>query len=75
MNASIKGKNLVIEIPLQEPQASKTGKTLVVASSRGNVKTTAMINGQNITIGLNAYIPVNGMGTVANVERFQATAA
>ena len=51
------------------------GASRLLVRSYSNVKTTAMINGQNITIGLNAYIPVHGMGTVANVERFQATAA
>lgn len=56
MTAEIHGKNLVITIELQEPEISKSGKTLVVASSRGNQKTTAVIGGQPIVVGLNAYI-------------------
>ena len=56
MTAEIKGNKLCIEIDLQEPTPSSSGKTMVVASSHGNVQTTAMINGQPITIGLNAYI-------------------
>jgi hypothetical protein len=48
---------LVIRAPLQTPQPSASGKTMVVASSRGNVKTAAMIGDKPITIGLNAYIP------------------
>lgn len=60
MQAEIKGKNLVITVPLGEPTASKSGKTLVVSSSRGNQETTAQIEykGQkrNVTVGLNAYI-------------------
>lgn len=56
MTAEIHGKNLVITIELQEPEISKSGKTLVVASSRGNQKTTAMIEGHPIVVGLNAYI-------------------
>lgn len=56
MTAEINGKNLVITIELQEPEISKSGKTLVVASSRGNQKTTAMIEGHPIVVGLNAYI-------------------
>lgn len=47
---------LVIRIPLQEPAPSASGKTLVVASSHGNQRTDATIDGQNITIGVNAYI-------------------
>lgn len=57
MKAEIKGNVLFIEIPLQSPAPSATGKTLVVASTRGNVKTTAEVNGKQVTIGLNAYIP------------------
>ena len=56
MTAEIHGKNLVITIELQEPEISKSGKTLVVASSRGNQKTTAVIEGHPIVVGLNAYI-------------------
>ncbi len=58
MNATIEGNELVIRMPLQKPTPSATGKTLVVASSRGNVKTSAQVDGKPITIGVNAYIPV-----------------
>ena len=58
MQAEIKGKNLVVTIPLEEdPQPSASGKTKVVASSRGNVKTNLTYKGQPVTIGFNAYIP------------------
>jgi len=60
MRAEIKGKELVITIDLQEPRPSATGKTLVVASSHGNVATTAMIKGQAVIVGLNAYIRNGG---------------
>ena len=50
---------MVIRIPMGTPAPSASGKTLLVASSRGNVKTSAMINGKPVTIGLNAYIPAN----------------
>lgn len=56
MKATIKNNVLTIEIPLQHPTPSSSGKTLVVASSRGNVVTTATVDGKPITIGLNAYI-------------------
>jgi hypothetical protein len=41
---------------MQKPTPSATGKTLVVASTRGNMKTEATVNGKQIVIGLNAYI-------------------
>jgi hypothetical protein len=56
MKATIKNNILTIEIPLQPPTASKSGKSLVVATSGGNIATTAEVNGKPVTIGLNAYI-------------------
>ena len=56
MTVEIKGKKLCIEIDLEKPTPSSSGKTLVVASSRGNAVTTAMVDGKPVTIGLNAYI-------------------
>jgi hypothetical protein len=56
MTVEIKGNKLCIEIDLEKPTPSSSGKTLVVASSRGNAVTTAMVDGKPVTIGLNAYI-------------------
>ena len=60
MKATINNNVLTIEIPLNTPTLSKTGKTLIVASSGGNVTTSAIVehNGKScpIVIGLNAYI-------------------
>jgi len=59
MTARIDGNKLVVEIEMnQQPAISKTVKTLVVASSHGNKPTQAKVNGKNIVVGLNAYIPV-----------------
>ncbi len=56
MQVTIEKDTLVVRIPMQKPTASKSGKTLVVASTYGNVQTTATVNGKAITLGLNAYI-------------------
>jgi len=56
MKAEIRDGKLFIEIDLQEPTPSSSGKTLVVATSHGNQTTSAMFEGQPIIIGLNAYI-------------------
>ncbi|MCF8383643.1 MAG: hypothetical protein K9G39_08665 [Chlorobium sp.] len=56
MTVEIKNNKLYIEIDLEKPVRSSSGKTLVVASSRGNVETTAKVDGKPVTIGLNAYI-------------------
>lgn len=48
---------LWIRLSVQDPpQPSASGKTLVVASTRGNVATTATVNGKPLTVGVNAYI-------------------
>lgn len=57
MNVEIKGTKLIITIDMDsEPKPSASGKTLVVASTRGNAVTSTMVNGKPLTIGLNAYI-------------------
>ena len=56
MQVSIENNELVIRMPMCEPRPSSSGKTLVVASTGGNLATTAMVNGKTVIIGLNAYI-------------------
>jgi len=57
MKAEIKDGNLVITIALQAPRASASGKTLVVATTSGNVTLPGVhVDGKEITLGLNAYI-------------------
>lgn len=57
MKVTIEGNELVIRIPAEKnPSLSKTGKTKIVASSHGNQKTGVQVNGQEVIVGLNAYI-------------------
>ena len=56
MKVEINGNKLFIEIDLEKPTPSASGKTLVVASTRGNAVTDVMVDGKPVTIGLNAYI-------------------
>ncbi len=57
MEVELKNKKLIITIPVNDkPTPSASGKTLVVASSHGNQKTTVMIDGKPIIVGVNAYI-------------------
>ncbi len=56
MDAKIVDDKLEITLDLETPRRSASGKTLVVASSRGNVTTTAEVEGQPVIIGCNAYI-------------------
>ncbi len=54
----IEGDKLIIELSLntKDPQPSASGKTLVVASTHGNMTTDVMVNGKPLVIGVNAYI-------------------
>ncbi len=50
----VRNNTLVIELPIS-PGPSKSGKSLVIATTRGNVTTSATHNGKPITLGVNAY--------------------
>lgn len=57
METSIDNGCLVVRIPLESPpRPSSTGKTLLVATTGGNVLTTAKVDGKAVTLGLNAYV-------------------
>ena len=57
MKTTLKDGQLTIIIPINDPPIpSATGKTLVVASSRGNKPTEVQVNGKPVVIGINAYI-------------------
>ena len=58
MKVTIEGKELVIRIPVETPpRPSKSGKTMIVATSAGNVTTDCIVDGKQVVVGLNAYIP------------------
>ena len=56
MIVKIEENELVIRIPLEKPRASSSGKTLIVASTSGNVRTDVEVDGKPVYVGLNAYI-------------------
>jgi hypothetical protein len=49
-------KTLTLVLKLQEPTPSASGKTLVVASTHGNVPAAVKIDGHDVIVGVNAYI-------------------
>lgn len=58
-SAVIEGDELVIRVPMStKPERSASGKTLVVASTRGNKETDCVVQGKKVVVGVNAYIPV-----------------
>lgn len=55
--ARIEGGKLIVEIDIEgEPVPSASGKTLIVASSHGNIATMAVVDGKNVVVGVNAFI-------------------
>jgi len=49
-----KAGTLTVVLPLT-PGPSKSGKSMVIASTRGNQTSTAVYNGKPVTVGVNAY--------------------
>jgi hypothetical protein len=56
LSVTREGEMLVIRIPIKTPTPSASGKTLVVASTRGNQKTAIQIEGKDLYLGVNAYV-------------------
>ena len=56
METKIESGKLIISIPIEPPRPSASGKTLVVASSRGNKETQVAIDGKPVYLSLNAYV-------------------
>lgn len=56
--ARVDGNQLIITADLETPTPSASGKNLVVASTRGNLRTDVLVDGKPVTIGLNAFISV-----------------
>jgi hypothetical protein len=56
MEVKIENGKLIISIDMQSPSPSASGKTLVVATTHGNVTTDCVIDGKPVVVGLNAYI-------------------
>lgn len=60
LEAKIEDGHLLLKIPLKkEPVKSTSGKSVVIASTHGNQKTECRLNGQVITVGVNAFIPLS----------------
>jgi len=56
MKVSIEKNELVIRLPLTAPTPSKSGKTLLVATTHGLQNTTAEVDGKSVIVSVNAMI-------------------
>lgn len=55
MTVTIEKGELIIRAPITE-SLSKSGKNLLIATTRGNIPTTAQHKGKPVTLSLNAYV-------------------
>ena len=49
-------ENLIITLPLKEPRPSRSGKTMLVATSRGPRRTKVRVQGKIVAVVANAFI-------------------
>jgi len=57
VETKIENGKLIISLPLQQPQSSKSGKTFIVAGTGGFVKTTCTVDNKVVSVAVNATIP------------------
>lgn len=55
LNGEIKGDMLYLQIPIQTPVASKSGKNIVLATTHGNHPFNLAFNGYQLIGGVNVY--------------------
>ena len=56
MKAEIVNGKLILTLDLQHPALSKSGKTLIVATTNGFFKSAAQIDGKTVVCSANCYI-------------------
>lgn len=57
MKVEIKGDEMIIRIPInRDLKPSKSGKSLTVATTGGNIQTDVEYQGKKLTVGVNAYV-------------------
>ena len=59
MQAKIRNGQIIFSMPLQKPKVSASGKSLVVATSRGKEQTAAIVDGKPVFIIANAMIELD----------------
>ena len=57
MKLEVKDGMLVISLPVMNPPVeSKTGKSLVIATTHGIVKTGVVVDGKEVSMGVNVFL-------------------
>lgn len=61
MKATVIDGQLVISLPMEKPTKSASGKTLIVASSRGVRSSSVKVGGKDVCVVANAFIYVDSV--------------
>jgi hypothetical protein len=59
METKIKNGVITISMPLQKPKKSTSGKSLVVATSRGKQQTALTVDGMAVSVVANAFLELD----------------
>jgi hypothetical protein len=59
MKVEIKNGRLIISLKLRKPTPSKSGKTLLVASTRGVKSSNEKVSGRRVRVNANAFIDIH----------------
>ncbi|MGO9952154.1 MAG: hypothetical protein ACLPN1_08070 [Dissulfurispiraceae bacterium] len=57
IETKLEENKLIITCDLEDPRPSISGKNLLLASTKGDLKTSLTINDKQLIINLNVYIP------------------
>lgn len=57
--AKLEKNMMVITLPIGKPEPSSSGKTLLLSSTHGAIRTDVKVGGQNVFLNVNVYIPAN----------------
>lgn len=57
MSVKIEDGAIVITLPMQTPEVSKSGKSQIVATTNGFVHTDASVAGKTVSVSINCIIP------------------
>jgi hypothetical protein len=58
MDVKIKNDEIIIKMPLQPPKLSASGKSMVVATSRGKQLTGSKVQGKSVFVVANVFTEV-----------------
>ena len=69
MEVKIKNGKITMSMVVQKPKPSASGKSLVVATSRGKQQTSATVNGKPVFVVANAFLEADAPEESSNSRK------